>query len=628
MQFKKIALFIAILSGLSACSTSPNNESIKQKKQVQVDTDPKATDAASLYQRALAKEGITRIQLLYAARDAAILEQNWQTLELVGGALEAKASVDHVQNKLYIAYARKEMQQYPQALTLLQSIAERLTLPEHRAWHQYLVGSIYASQSLPKVALDYFFKSADIASQHQLTVVGLDEEIWKNLQQLSAYELERYDNGSVLQRGWVTLAKYQQIYLGSSAQLDQAMNNWKRRFSSHPAVALLPKELQKSVSLEPYQVKRLAILLPQTGSSERLGNALKNGFLAATDNSDIEEVFFIDEMANLDAIHSELLRNNVDFVIGPLLKSNVERFNADSRLSQYPTLYLNVHDNPTMQRDEQYFFALNPEHEVEQAMVHFLAKGYKKPMLLAPANTSGNRLIEHFQTQWKKYSITEPEVGFYTNSENMADVITDLLEVDNSKARTNVVKSLFREKIKSETRSRRDIDAVYILGDAMETRLLKPYLDVNVSTFAEKIPLYASSRSYSKQIDKTDKGDLEGLYFTEQPWMLPNAIDNTSLRNSYQGLWPEQADIEQRLFAMAFDALKVLPELRQMAHLPGKRFEGLTGQLSMDEKNIIKRKLSWAQYHNKQIRLVSLNEQEPLPLFMQGSEEEKVTSIN
>lgn len=150
---------------------------------------------------------------------------------------------------------------------------------------------------------------------------------------------------------------------------------------------------------------------------------------------------------------------------------------------------------------------------------------------------------------------------------------------------------------------------------------------MNVSTFANKIPLYASSRSYSKQIDVTDKGDLEGLYFTEQPWMLPGAIDRNAIRETYQALWPEQADLEQRLFAMAYDATNLISELRQLAWLSGKSFEGLTGQLSIRDNADIVRSLSWAQYRNKQIRLVSLDEQPPLPLFMQKEEAQSTSLI-
>ncbi|WP_036974884.1 penicillin-binding protein activator [Pseudoalteromonas luteoviolacea] len=621
MQLKKLSLIVAILSGLSACGTTPKNQQpvSNPQSQVQKAQPQENLNANALYTLALSKQGASRIQLLYSAREAAISEQNWPVLEQVCFELETKASVDHVQNKLYIAFAQKEQGKYESAHTILQTVNAQLKLAEHRGWHQYLTGSIFASQKLPKKALVHYFKSADIAQQNKLTIAGLDKDIWSALQQLSSYALERFDRGSVIQQGWVKLAKYHQVYLGSTVQLHQAMNNWQRRYKNHPGSFIIPSEVKSTINLAPYQATKLAILLPQSGSSERLGAALKNGFLAAMDKSQVNEIYFIDEMDSAELIERELQKVQADFIIGPLLKSNIVKVKSSSFVAQSAAIFLNEIDPEDAERihTEHYYFALNPEHEVEQAMVHFLAKGFQKPMLLAPNTPSGQRLIAHFNSQWQNFSKTEPEAGFYNNSEDMVEVITGLLEVDSSKARIKEVKSLFRSEVESETRSRRDIDAIYILGDAIETRLIKPYLDVNVSTFAERIPLYASSRSYSKQIDKTDKGDLEGLYFTELPWMLPDAINERNLRDTYARLWPEQADIEQRLFAMAHDALNLIPELKQLSKIPGKEFDGLTGSLSIKEANQIHRKLSWGQYHKNSIRLVSLDERLPTPLFMQ-----------
>lgn len=109
-------------------------------------------------------------------------------------------------------------------------------------------------------------------------------------------------------------------------------------------------------------------------------------------------------------------------------------------------------------------------------------------MLLAPNNSNGQRLIDYFNLQWQRYSETTTQVGFYNNNKDMPNTITSLLEVDKSKERIKTIKTLFNKEVESETRSRRDIDAIYILGDAIETRLIKPYLDVNVSTFADKFP--------------------------------------------------------------------------------------------------------------------------------------------
>ena len=140
-----------------------------------------------------------------------------------------------------------------------------------------------------------------------------------------------------------------------------------------------------------------------------------------------------------------------------------------------------------------------------------------------------------------------------------------------------------------------------------------------MSTFSERIPLYASSKSHSKQIDSTDKGDLDGLYFTELPWMLNSQITQHNLREQYNLLWPEQADISQRLFAMAYDAVLVINDIRQLSLMPGNEFSGLSGKLSVNSNGHLQRVLDWAQYTNRQIKSVQLKTQRPVPLFMQSA---------
>lgn len=624
MRLKRLSLLVVILSGLSACSTTqkaPNTAQIQENPAQQ----PTITSAQSLFERAQLAAPAQQYQLYYLARDAALESQNWEILEQVTELLSLKASVDHIQNALYLAFARQQLGKYESALTILRNVEDTLQSQSHRAWHQYLTGSIYYSQDLPKQALPHLFNAADIVADEKLSINGLNDEIWNALQQLSSYALERFDRGSVLQQGWVKLAKYQQVYLGKGALFDEALNNWQRRYLNHPASAIIPESLRNKVQLTPYEVKKLAVLLPQSGQSERLGAALKNGVLAALDELAIEKVYFIDEMLTSDEIEAQLNNLNIDFVIGPLLKNNIAKVRQSSQQHNRPTLFLNS-DDVANNNPDHYYFALNPEHEVDQALNTFLNQGYQKPMLLAPQSNNGQRLVERFKNQWALYSESEPEVGFYTDSKNMSDVVAALLEVDASKERIKEIKSLFRAEIESETRSRADIDSIYILGDSTETRLLKPYLDVNVSTFAERIPLFATSRSYSKRINITDKSDLDGLYFTEQPWMLPG-VEQRQLRDSFDLLWPEQADIEQRLFAMAFDAVTVITELKQLSAIPGREFRGLTGRLSLQMNNQFVRRLKWAQYKEQSIKEIEFPDTKPTPLFIVESKDASVSLL-
>jgi len=609
------------LSGLSACSTTEkptkNSDSINTSANA---LQNQATSADAIYKLALNRTGADKIQLLYSARDAAISEQSWPLLENICNELEQTPSVDKIQNRLYIAYAQKQQNKNDQALVILQSLDGQLKQPEHFAWHQYLTASIYASQNFPKRAAPYFFRASETANKNNIEIPALQSALWDNLTKLSSYALERFNRGSVIQQGWTNLALYHQVYANSGVELDQAINNWRRRYPGHPAVAILPEQDEALADLAPVNIERLAVLLPQSGANERLGDALKAGILAGLDKQTINDTVFIDENLSTQVLTEQLSQFNPDFVIGPLLKANIDKLAQAKTLIDTPTLHLNTFDGERLSL-QHYFFALNPEHEVQQALEHFLAKGYQKPMLLAPNNANGQRLVDYFNIQWQRYSETKPQIGFYNDNKDMPNTITSLLEVDKSKQRIKTVKSLFKQEVESETRSRSDIDAIYILGDAIETRLIKPYLDVNVSTFAQRIPLYASSKSHSKQIDRTDKGDLEGLYFTELPWMLNATVKQHNLRNQYNTLWPENADISQRLFAMAYDAVSVLSDIRQLSVMPGNKFTGLSGKLSVNTSGHIERTLDWAQYTNRRIKAVQLETKQPVPLFMQSANE-------
>ena len=431
MRLKLVSLLI-ILSGLSACSTtekptktSENLSSATRSAQFQ------ATDARSMYQLALNRQGADKIQLLYSARDAAIAEQRWPLLEQICTDLEQTPSVDQIQNKLYIAFAQKQQSKNTLALEMLASLNNQLTQAEHFAWHQYLTGSVYTSQGLPKKAVPYFFKASETASKNNLTIPGLNQALWQNLQQLSSYALERFNRGSVVQQGWVNLALYHQVYSGTPVELDQAINNWQRRYPSHPASAVLPEKDAELLAVAPININRLVVLLPQSGANQRLGDALKAGILGALDNSEINETTFIDEMLSTAQINAKLNEIQPNFVIGPLLKVNIDKLTDEQALKSYPTLHLNAIEGERIST-QHYFFALNPEHEVQQALEHFLAQGYQKPMLLAPDTSAGQRLVDYFNAQWQRYSETTPQVGLYKDKKDMPNTITGLLEVAES----------------------------------------------------------------------------------------------------------------------------------------------------------------------------------------------------
>ncbi|GAA78510.1 LppC putative lipoprotein [Pseudoalteromonas sp. BSi20495] len=366
------------MSGLSACSTTekPTKNSDNFSNSANA-LKNQATSAQSIYQLAQNRQGADKIQLLYSARDAAITEQNWPLLEKIGSDLELTASVDQIQNRLYIAFSQKKQDKNAQALVILQSLDGQLTQPEHFAWHQFLTASIYASQNFPKKAAPYFFRASETAAKNNIEIPQLNQNLWDNLKKLSSYALERFNRGSVIQQGWANLALYHQVYTSSGVELDQAINNWRRRYVGHPAVTVLPKQDELFTEFSPINIERLVILLPQSGPNERLGDALKAGVLAALDKQNISETLFLDENLNTEELAAKIEEINPDFVVGPLLKANIDKLTAANTLINIPALHLNTFDGERISL-QHYFFALSPEHEVEQALEHFFSHGLPK----------------------------------------------------------------------------------------------------------------------------------------------------------------------------------------------------------------------------------------------------------
>ena len=147
-------------------------------------------------------------------------------------------------------------------------------------------------------------------------------------------------------------------------------------------------------------------------------------------------------------------------------------------------------------------------------------------------------------------------------------------------------------------------------------------MDVNISPFAKRIPIFASSRSHDIKSDKTDKKDLAGLYFSEIPWMLPLTGTQQTLRSDFDEIWPERSTLEQQLFAMGFDAVQLIPHLRQLQMVPGKTLAGLTGNLTVNQDGDVERQLKWAQYREKQIVTLDIKTEKPTPLFIKNHQQE------
>ena len=106
----------------------------------------------------------------------------------------------------------------------------------------------------------------------------------------------------------------------------------------------------------------------------------------------------------------------------------------------------------------------------------------------------------------------------------------------------------------------------------------------------ETIPIYSTSHIVGNYHNVRQNIDLDGVIFSDMPFLLglaPEAISNQS------GL---QSILYERLFAMGVDSYQLAPYINFLADNPAESFSGDTGQISINSDKKIIRSLPWASF--------------------------------
>ncbi len=452
----------------------------------------------------------------------------------------------------------------------------------------------------------------------------VNDSIWRILQPLHEQTLLTFskDSSNPTFAGWLQLAYIAKHYAITPNELVQHLGEWQRLNPTHPASVKLPTDLEKALTTKPYKPKNIAVLLPLTGPRASVASTVKHGimsrYLANPDNK--VSINFFDTAKGAQLAYQEAMAAGAEFVIGPLLQSEVEQLQqpipvantasngtiepavsstsqGDAVLARVPQLYLNHIDNFTPD-DDQFYFALSPAHEASDAADKLFADGISTPLVLASNNAVGHRMADSFSKAWAELTGNTAEVHFYDGGDKMKVTVQKSLGVIDSKERIARVKALLGNKIEADFRSRRDIDAIYMISGNKDLPLLKPFIDVNFSVFAEPVPLYTTSRGRVEDSSRAVSQELNNLNISDIPWL----ITNNSETQLVEQLWPSWSYGQKRLYIMGYDALELVGKLAQMRALPGYQFSGRSGMLSVAPDGTVNRQLSWGRYQRGSLR--------------------------
>ncbi|EKM22036.1 penicillin-binding protein activator [Vibrio sp. HENC-03] len=584
---------VALAITLAACSSGP-----RQPDSVDITLEP--TQSVQNYMiQADSTEGSLQNDWLIMATKAAIQANELDQAELLIKRLSRQQLTEVQQAEWQLARATIQQKQgnYSQLLQTL-NFKPWWKLPSEQ-WKDYyeLRADAYQSLNQPFEANRQLVAQGQYASSAEQREIS--SRIWMNFGSYSESELtslQTEPNEDVLD-GWLQLAIYAKTLSSNIPQLKNTLERWLSENPSHPAAVYTPVEIQNILSLEIVKPNNTALLLPLTGKFAPQAQLIRDGFIFAMMNDDVRDpsatLTVIDTHAySADQIKQRLINENIDFVVGPLQKENVEKLQATLDGSEtgvkIPALALNIPEDVQPGTDMCYL-ALSPEQEVAQAAKYLFNQGYQFPMILAPNGAYGQRVVEAFNEEWRKYSSNKVASSYFGDKRQLQKNINNVFGLQESQQRIAQMQSLLRISLESPPRSRRDVDAVYIVARSSELTLIKPFIEVAINPDAKPPKLFSNSRSNS---GGATYEDLSGVAYSDIP-MLINP--DPTIEAEMNELWPDQSNMEKRLEALGMDAYKLIGELPQMKLLPGYSVSGQTGVLSIDNNCVVERELDWAE---------------------------------
>lgn len=390
--------------------------------------------------------------------------------------------------------------------------------------------------------------------------------------------------------GWLSLAAALKSS-GTLTQQQRAIDAWVQQNPGHPAAQQLPDALVTLRELADRPLSHIALLLPMDGPLASVARALRDGFLAAhlESGQDLKiELFDSAGVSSMDAFYQQAAASGVELVVGPLDKALVRQLAERDQLP-ITTLALNYSDAGQKSPPQLFQFGLAAEDEAREVARRAWDDGHRRAIALTPRGEWGNRVLDAFRRQWQEQGGTLVAAEPLAEPVALANQIADLLQVRSIAGDSS-------SSLQSQPTRRQDVDFLFLAATPQQAQQVKPTL---IFQYAGDLPVYATSHLHAATDNRSQYLDLEGIRFTETPWLLDAQLP---LRQQIESKWPQARGSLGRLYAMGADAYLLAPRLNQLTALPETQLEGYSGTLSLTPEQRIERRLPWAEFRDGAIQ--------------------------
>ena len=596
---KKTSYIVVAITAvvLGACSTQPSSPpvdsgNLESRARSQVEAGDLAAAAQTYRSLADAASGNERSR--YLVEGARLTLMRGDAATATSWLTEAMPSADAQRQKEIIALlARADLEsgRAEAALRRLATIEQPVPLPVLRDAAEVRGRALFAVGRVVEGIRELVEREIWLEAAPE--IIANQRLIWDALPSQAAAA----PTGDPLVDGWLALSPVTRADL-DSVEFRRRLLDWRRTYFDHPAAGGLLAELLSEQRTDGPPA-RMALLLPLDSAQRAQAIAVRDGFLAAhleSGNGAESTVRVYDTGAQgAAAAYLQAQLDGADFIVGPLLRQEVEAVMMQSGF--VPTLALNWAENDAPFLQTFYQFGLAPEDEVRAIVEQAVAAGHLTAVALVSSDDRGYRLLSTFRAEFEALGgRVLASTGYVPGAQDVSGAIRDLLNVSRSEQRHRRLEANLGVDVAFEPRRRQDVDMIFIQAEPRMGRLLAPNLRF---FYAGDIPTYATAEIYEPGNRGGDR-DLNGVMFPDVPLLLTPDQRSATLARELQMHWPQRGLQLIRLYGLGFDAYELMLTLYGGE---GTRWpvEGFSGDLTVDATGRVRRtSLPLAQFRNGQ----------------------------
>lgn len=368
-----------------------------------------------------------------------------------------------------------------------------------------------------------------------------------------------------------------------------------------PRTQLFDEDAAAPMQADGYRpLRRIGLLLPADGALAAAGNAVRDGFFAAyfDEHREKPDVAIYDS-GNDSATALEAWRTaraeGVQLIVGPLGREQIAAlFEQDD--GSVPMLALN-RSGTTPPPPGSASFALTPEDEGSAAAERIAQRGGKRVLAIHAGDEQGQRATAALGERLARLGGSiAATVILPAGDPNYSPAIQGALRALGASFEAPMADP--ESGTKAEPRLVVDVDAIFFAGRTEQARLLVPQLAV---ASISGLPVYATSQIAAGIGNPRLDRELDGIEFTEAPWLTGRALIGLPDRSALAGLHNAEGPAA-RLFAFGIDAFRLVGYYEHLNSDPAATLAGATGELRLDGFGNVQRRPSWARFSGGRIQ--------------------------